>query len=203
MSLISIQNMSFYYEGSYDYIFKDVSFQFDTSFRSALIGRNGRGKTTFLKLLMGEYVYQGKIIIQEECSYFPYDVLYPYQKTIDVCLQIEPDMEIWQLEKELSLLAMDSQDILYRSFESLSFGEQTKVLLAILFLKKNTFLLIDEPTNHLDQEARKCVSQYLKRQKGFLLVSHDRYFIDECCDHVIAMEKTKIECLQGNFSSWY
>ena len=67
MSLIQVKNLKFCYEGSYQYIFDDVSFQFDSCYKSALIGRNGRGKTTFLKLLMGEYEYQGTIIKSEEC----------------------------------------------------------------------------------------------------------------------------------------
>ena len=62
MALIQVKNLSFCYDGSYEYIFDDVSFVFDSSFKTALIGRNARGKTTFLKLLMGEYEYHGEII---------------------------------------------------------------------------------------------------------------------------------------------
>lgn len=87
--------------------------------------------------------------------------------------------------------------------ETLSHGEQTKVLLAILFLKEHSFLLIDEPTNHLDQDSRLKIGEYLKRQKGFLLVSHDRYFIDSCCDHVMVINPQSIDVVNGNFSSWY
>lgn len=202
MSLIQVKNLKFCYEGSYQYIFDDVSFQFDSCYKSALIGRNGRGKTTFLKLLMGEYEYQGTIIKSEECVYFPYHVKDTSCWTIDVCYEIEPLLQQWQLEKELRYLDINL-DVLYRPFETLSQGEQTKILLAVLFLKEYSFLLIDEPTNHLDQESREIVAQYLKRQKGFLLVSHDRYFIDQCCDHIIAIEPTTIEVVQGNFSSWY
>lgn len=201
MSLIQVQHLSFYYDGSYDYIFDDVSFSFDSSFKTALIGRNARGKTTFLKLLMKEYKYQGEITISEKCQYFPYQVKDIQQNTLDVCLKIEASIEQWQLERELNLLQVDL-NVLYRPFHTLSQGEQTKVLLAILFLKENSFLLIDEPTNHLDQYSREIVAKYLRRQKGFLLVSHDRYFIDQCCDHIIAINKTTIDVVSGNFSSW-
>ena len=61
MSLIQVSNLTFAYEGSYDNIFENVSFQIDTDWKLGFTGRNGRGKTTFLKLLMGEYEYQGKI----------------------------------------------------------------------------------------------------------------------------------------------
>ena len=90
-----------------------------------------------------------------------------------------------------------------RPFNTLSKGEQTKILLAILFLKDNNFLLIDEPTNHLDTNARKSVSNYLKRKKGFILVSHDRSFLDECVDHILSINRNDIQIEKGNFSSWY
>lgn len=203
MALIQIEHLSFCYEGSYDFIFEDVSFQFDTSFKTALIGRNARGKTTFLKLLMGEYEYQGTILLNEACEYFPYHVKDKHIYTLDLCYEIAPDHEQWQFNKELRLLGIDSEDVFYRPFDTLSQGEQTKILLALLFLKKHTFLLIDEPTNHLDQYSREIVARYLKRQRGFLLVSHDRHFIDMCCDHIIAINPTTIEVMNGNFSTWY
>lgn len=203
MSLIQVQHLTFGYEGSYELIFDDVSLTLDTSFKTALIGRNARGKTTFLKLMMKEYEYQGQIIMSEDCCYFPYEVSDETMLTIDICYEIYPLLQQWELEKELHLLDLEGLDIFYRPFMTLSYGERTKVLLALLFLKKHSFLLIDEPTNHLDQKSRQIVAQYLKKQNGFLLVSHDRYFIDQCCDHIMAINPTTIEVVQGNFSSWY
>ena len=123
------------------------------------------------------------------------------QNTLDVIRGINPDYEHWRLQKELSLLEL-ADDVLYRPFETLSKGEQTKVLLAALFLRDNHFLLIDEPTDHLDLKARKIVSDYLKSKKGFILVSHDRAFLDNCIDHILSINKTNIEIQRGNFSSW-
>ena len=94
-------------------------------------------------------------------------------------------------------------DVLYRPFFTLSNGEQTKVLLAALFLVSNSFLLIDEPTNHLDENARKIVGDYLCRKKGFILVSHDRKLLDTCTDHILSVNKTNIEVRKGNFSTWF
>lgn len=94
------------------------------------------------------------------------------------------------------------QDFLYRPFKSLSSGEQSKVLLAALFLRENNFLLIDEPTNHLDMQARTVVSSYLQKQKGFVLVSHDRNFLDNCVNHILTINKANIEVQKGKFSSW-
>lgn len=202
MSLIYIKDLSFQYEQSADMIFQHLTFHFDTEWKTALVGRNARGKTTLLKIILGEYTYQGFIVKKEECIYFPYQVKDMSLWVIDICQEIAPEIELWRLKKEFYCLGM-KDDIFYRSFHTLSQGEQTKVLLAVLFLKDHTFLLIDEPTNHLDQKTRQLVAQYLSRQKGFLLVSHDRQFIDMCCDHVIAFNPQSIDVVKGNFSSWY
>lgn len=202
MSLISVTNLTFAYEGSYDNIFENVSFQLDTNWKLGFTGRNGRGKTTFLQLLLGKYPYSGRISASVAFAYFPYEVADPSQNTMDVLESICPDLPYWQIAKELAALEVD-EEILYRPFMTLSKGEQTKVLLAVLFLKENSFLLIDEPTNHLDMHGRSAVSRYLRTKKGFLLVSHDRAFLDDCIDHILSINKTNIEVQKGNFSSWF
>ena len=160
MSLINIQNLTFAYDGSYDNVFENVSFQIDTDWKLGFTGRNGRGKTTFLNLLLGKYSYSGTISASVNFEYFPYNVAEKSVNTIDIVEQIYPDYEYWQIVKELNLLQVD-EEVLYRPFETLSNGQQTKVLLAVMFLKENSFLLIDEPTNHLDLQAREIVSRYL------------------------------------------
>lgn len=202
MSLINVTNLTFGYDSSYDNIFENVSFQIDTDWKLGFTGRNGRGKTTFLNLLLGKYEYSGNISANISFEYFPFDVLDKEKNTLDVVSDIFPDYLHWKLMRELSLLQV-SEDVIYRPFDSLSNGEQTKVLLATLFLKENSFLLIDEPTNHLDMKARKVVSDYLNNKSGFILVSHDRSFLDNCVDHVLSINKTSIEIQKGNFSSWW
>ena len=202
MSLINVTNLTFSYEGSYDNIFESVSFRIDTDWKLGFTGRNGRGKTTFLNLLDGKYEYSGSISADVTFEYFPYEVQEQSNFTIEIIKEISPNTMEWEIEKELSLLDMD-YDTLYRQFYTLSKGEQTKALLAAMFLKENSFLLIDEPTNHLDAEARQKLSSYLKRKKGFILISHDRSFLDNCVDHILSMNKTNIEIQKGNFSSWW
>ena len=92
---------------------------------------------------------------------------------------------------------------MYRPFGTLSFGERTKIMLAVLFSGENDFLLIDEPTNHLDKEAREVVGKFLQTKKGFILVSHDRDVLDSCIDHVLVLNRTSIEVQAGNFSCWW
>lgn len=202
MSLIQINNLNFTYEGSFDPVFENVTFQIDTNWKLGFIGRNGKGKTTFLKLLMHEYEYSGSITASVDFEYFPFPIEDPSLMTYEILENVNPMMEQWELIRELNLLDTDPE-ILYRPFRTLSFGEQTKSLLSALFLKEHAFLLIDEPTNHLDVRAREKVADYLARKKGFILVSHDRDFIDRCADHVLVLNRQSIEVRKGNFSSWY
>lgn len=199
--MIKADNLTFSYPGSGDNIFEKVSFQIDTDWKLGFVGRNGRGKTTFLKLLLGKYEYSGKIISSVQFDYFPYEVPDKSEMTENILHGICPLAEDWELIRELSLLEVDT-DVLYRPFETLSNGEQTKTLLAALFLNEGHFLLIDEPTNHLDISAREIVSAYLQKKKSFILVSHDRSFLDGCTDHILSLNRANIEVQSGNFSSW-
>ena len=201
MSMIKVENLTFSYPSSMDTIFENVCFQIDTSWKLGFVGRNGRGKTTFLNLLLGKYEYSGKIISSVQFDYFPYSVEDKTMLTMEVLQNVCPLAEEWEIMRELSLLDVDA-GVLYRAFETLSNGEQTKALLAALFLNEGHFLLIDEPTNHLDTRARTHVANYLKKKKGFILVSHDRRFLDECVDHILSLNRANIEVQSGNFSSW-
>ena len=202
MSIIQVTNLTFCYEGSYDNIFENVSFQIDTDWRLGLTGRNGRGKTTLLRLLQGQYPYQGTIQASVGFDYFPYAVPDAAQCPIDLLARICPEVPQWRFLRELAALEV-AEDALYRPFDTLSGGEQSKLLLAMLFSRENRFLLIDEPTNHLDQTGRALVSRYLSGKQGFLLVSHDRAFLDGCVDHIMAINRNSIDIQRGNFSSWY
>ena len=202
MSLISVAGLTFAYEGSYDNIFENVSFQIDTDWKLGFTGRNGRGKTTFLNLLLGKYEYRGSITASVSFSYFPYHVEDLGILAIDAVEAMHPDYEYWRVAREMAKLQLDDA-VLYRPYRTLSNGEQTKLQLAVLFSKENHFLLIDEPTNHLDIRGRELVSKYLSSKKGFILVSHDRAFLDGCVDHILSINKSDIQICKGNFSAWW
>lgn len=237
MSQIYIKDLTFSYDSTYHNIFEHASFQIDTDWKLGFIGRNGRGKTTFLNLLLGKFKYAGTIDTRIEFDYFPFtdwdnggitgelmkDEIAPYRLWENKLKKLEREGENGDLEeygsllelfiqqdgyiidglieKEVGKLGMD-KEILSRPFAELSNGEQTKSMLAALFLKKNRFLLIDEPTNHLDLEGRHVIGEYLKGKKGFILVSHDRALLDQVVDHVLSINKTSIEVQKGNYSSW-
>ncbi|HBN57325.1 MAG TPA: Lsa family ABC-F type ribosomal protection protein [Lachnospiraceae bacterium] len=204
MSQIDVNNLTFYYEGSFDNIFENVSFSVDTDWKLGLIGRNGKGKTTFLNLLLGKYEYNGNIRASTHFDYFPYLIpeSHMQKKAADFLEELKPGCEFWRVLCELNDLELDAE-VLCRPFGTLSHGERTKVMLAVLFSGENDFLLIDEPTNHLDQASRETVKAYLGSKKGFILVSHDRDLLDACIDHVLVLNRQTIEVQSGNFSSWW
>ena len=204
MAQINVTNLTFYYEGSFDNIFENVSFSIDTNWKLGFIGRNGKGKTTFLNLLLGKYEYEGSISTSMVFDYFPYQISQENFKQCgaDFLEELKPGCELWRVICELDKLKVDAE-VLYRPFGTLSHGERTKVMLAVLFSGENDFLLIDEPTNHLDGDSREVVKEYLAQKKGFILVSHDRDLLDACIDHVLVLNRHSIEVQSGNFSSWW
>ena len=148
MSQIRVNNLTFGYEGSFDNVFENVSFSIDTNWKLGFIGRNGKGKTTFLNLLLGKYTFEGSINTSTRFDYFPYKIT-ENQREMSVAefmQELKSDCEIWRVICELGELS-ESAEILYRPYCTLSPGERTKALLAILFSGENEFLLIDEQTN--------------------------------------------------------
>ena len=188
MPMITIKDLKFGYDGSENNLFEDVNVTLDTSWKLALAGRNGRGKTTFFKLLRGELQYAGSI------TGVPPTVCFPMEEF--------PDNEEWRVRKELNLLGTDP-DIMWRPLETLSGGERTKLMLANLFASDGIYPLIDEPTNHLDRQGRSKVAEYLSQKEGFIMISHDRAFLDSCTDHTLVITKTGIELVNATFSVWW
>ena len=238
MALISFQNISFHYDSPYQEIFDSVSFTLDASWKTGVVGRNGRGKTTLLKLLTGGLEpVKGKITALPESVYFPFSVNNPELTALEAARNAVEDFSLWEEEMARLLSISDEKSLerygelekryndaggytvrekLLADFEALglspetaekpfrvlSGGEKTKCLIAALFRKNNAFPLLDEPTNHLDMEGREILGEYLQKQKGFLVISHDRHFLDLCTDHILGLEKNSITVTKGNFSVW-
>ena len=102
MSLINISNLTFGYEGSLENVFENVSFNIDTNWKIGLIGRNGKGKTTFLKLLLGKYEYKGSISKNVLFDYFPFEVENKNRMAIEIVNEIAPRVEDWEIIKEIN-----------------------------------------------------------------------------------------------------
>lgn len=200
MAYISLDRITFAYPGSYDNVFTNLDLHWDSSWRLGLVGRNGRGKTTLLRLLRGEFACQGRIQSPAAFVSFPQDIPDPSLSVGELARALAGDDD-WQAKRELFNLGL-SDAIWDQPFSLLSGGEQTKVQLALLFAKGGVYPLIDEPTNHLDLAGRRLVGEYLAQQSGFLLVSHDRALLDRCTDHIVALERSKVRITKGNFSQW-
>lgn len=245
MSTIICRHLAFGYPGAEGDIFENLDLVIDTQWRSALVGRNGRGKTTLLRLIQGELEPdRGAIERSQPTAYFPRAVVDPDEAVRNVVKDAVGPFRKWDAEMD-DLLADGSEDALTaygevldayqeaggyaveagieaelaalgigetywkRPFSSLSGGEQTRCLLASLFVPggssgpdASTFALIDEPTNHLDRDGRRLLAEYLRAKAGFLLVSHDRAFLDACCDHVVALNRDTVEVERTSFSAW-
>nr|WP_079525946.1 ABC-F type ribosomal protection protein [Solibacillus isronensis] len=195
---IEMKNVSFSYDLLEEPLFKNINMTIDNTWKLGLIGRNGRGKTTLLHLLQNKLPYNGTVTSDEGFHYFPLAIREPKVSTYYAIDEVMP-VELWKLERECQLLSLDPS-LIWMPFEQLSGGEQTKVMLAAVFCEDNRFLLLDEPTNHLDMKGRSIVANYLKKKKGFIVVSHDRQFIDEVVTHILAIEKSQLSLYKGNFS---
>ena len=203
MGTIQIKNVSFKYHQMTTDIFKDLNLQIDSSWKLGLIGRNGRGKTTLMKLLLGQLTYQGQIISDLNFNYYPQTVSDRSQTTLEVIQSLTDleDYDFWKIEMEMEQLQL-SEEVLQQAFGTLSPGEQTKVLLATLFVDEAGFQLLDEPTNHLDIAGRKVVADYLQNKKGFIVISHDKTFLNQIIDHVISINRNDVTVYKGNFDTW-
>jgi lincosamide and streptogramin A transport system ATP-binding/permease protein len=201
MSNIVINNLTFGWDGSAENVFENVSARLDTDWKLGIIGRNGRGKTTLLKLLAGELPHSGSIIAPINFYYFPYKIIDSRASALDIIDAAFPNYEFWELCREMNLLGVP-EEVLFRPFETLSPGERTKTLIASLFLDSGNFALLDEPTDHLDADGKRAVAEYLKSKKGFIIVSHDRALLDDVCDHIASIGKSGIEIISGNYSTF-
>lgn len=202
MALIDIRDLTFAYPGSYDNVFEHLSLQLDTHWRLGLVGRNGRGKTTLLRLLQRQYEYDGAISVPVPLDCFPSPVSAPERDTLTILEEQEPGLELWRIYKELDMLEVDA-GVLFRPYSSLSGGEQVKVLLAALFLREGAFLLLDEPTNHLDLDTKEALDKALGEFPGtILMVSHDRYLLSKVPTKIAEMTPAGMTIYQGGYAAY-
>lgn len=236
MTNIILRKLSFSYPG-HD-VFADLDLLIDTRWRTGLVGRNGRGKTTLLRLLNEQLLPVSGTI--EQCPptyYFPFlpanpehtafdvikDAAGPYrslERSMEAALDDGSDRALanygelqtefqardgyaieGRIHQELDALKV-TVSMRTQTFSTLSPGEQTRCLLAALFAQQDKLALIDEPTNHLDLVGRALVADYLSTKDGFVLVSHDRAFLDAAVDHIVALNPDDIEVQQSDYSTW-
>jgi len=200
--VLSIENGYFGY--GHHPLLKDINFNLYRGDKVGFIGRNGSGKTTFLKTALGELEsIEGDVKIgpKVDVAYFDQELRELDEKNtvINELWQLDPMTEAGAMRSFLARFGFRGEDC-FKLVRFLSGGEKTKLALAKIMYNPANFLLFDEPTNHLDIDARQALEDALKRYDGaFLIVSHDRYFLNQIADKILAVEDDTLKTYPGNY----
>lgn len=207
MNLINIENITKYYTDTP--LFEQVSFTVDESEKIGIIGINGTGKTTLLKMLVGmEEPDRGTITRANNIvvRYLPQTP--DFQRDITV---LEAVMEGNRTHENEWSLESDAKTMLQKlgisdygmKVDTMSGGQRKRVALASTLLSKADILVLDEPTNHLDSAMADWLEEYLKSYRGALvMVTHDRYFLDSVSNRIVEIDKAKIYSYQTNYTGF-
>ncbi|MBQ7018409.1 MAG: ATP-binding cassette domain-containing protein [Bacteroidales bacterium] len=200
-SFLQVENVSKSYGPKV--LFQNINMNINEGDKMALIAPNGTGKTSLLRILAGVESSDGegkiKFLKDIRIAFLAQDNVYDGNRTIwDVVSSESSDSAKHEVEEILySLKLTDPQ----QHIRDLSGGEIKRVALACMFVKKPDFLVMDEPTNHLDLETIEYLEEYFARQRcTLLMVTHDRYFLDRVCNHIIEMADGTLYHYDGNYS---
>ncbi|GIP64457.1 multidrug ABC transporter ATP-binding protein [Virgibacillus pantothenticus] len=202
--VLKINDLSFRYPGETDYLFQHVHLQINRGERIALVGPNGIGKTTLLKMVTGQLKStQGTIQLGTNVQIGYYD-----QEQANLHSSKTVLMELWDdypttNEKDIRTVLgnfLFSGDDVLKTVNALSGGEKARLALAKLMMQKANLLILDEPTNHLDIDSKEVLEAALIDFPGTILfVSHDRYFINKIADQVAELQKLKTTIYLGDY----
>lgn len=185
-------------------IFKNAQLHIKKGEKVFILGPNGCGKTTLLKILMGIYApSSGEYKIGSNIFIGYYDQIQEnldMNKTVfDEVYDEYPNMSVTEIRNALAVFLFRGEDV-FKEIKKLSGGERARVELVKLMLKTANFLVMDEPTNHLDIDSREALENALSDYDGtMLMVSHDRYFINKLADRIIYMTEDGLESYNGGY----
>lgn len=188
-------------------LFRHVDLHIKKGEKVFLLGPNGCGKTTFLKILLGLYPpVTGEFKIGANIHIGYYDQIQENldqeKNVIDEVWDTYPQMTQTEIRNALAVFLFRGEDV-FKEIKKLSGGERARVELVKLILKKVNFLIMDEPTNHLDIESREALEGALAGYDGtMLMVSHDRYFMNRLADRILYLTPHGIESYQGNYDDF-
>ncbi len=201
-SVLRVEDLAFAY--GHRVLFSDVEFEIERGDKVALIGRNGTGKTTLIRALMGELDgVNGQIALGRnvDVEYFDQDLamLNPDETVLDTVWNIQPQWDAFRLRSHLARFLFFGEDV-FKQVRMLSGGEKKKLALAWLLALPANFLILDEPTNHLDLGSREVLEEALREFDGtVLVVSHDRFFLDSVATRVLALQNTRVIDFRGRY----
>lgn len=204
--MIRVQNLSFSYADKP--LLDQVSFTVGTNQKVGLVGQNGAGKTTVLKLLTQQEQYsEGKIEVQGQIGYVPQEIKYDKNMEESKTVRDYIDTSHQKLDHELQtvLRNLEMNVDIHKPAQNLSGGQKTKLALARALLQEPDILLLDEPTNFMDIGGKKWVMHFLSRYpKTLLLISHDLKLMDKAIDKVLYFnaQMKKIEEYTGNYTKF-
>lgn len=186
-------------------LFSDINLDIKRGEHVAIIGDNGTGKTTMLKILMGMEQPDscGSIKFGTNVFVAYYDqehqVLHPEKTLFEEIQDTYPDMNNTQVRNVLAAFLFTDDDV-FKQIKNLSGGERGRVSLARLMLSDANFLLLDEPTNHLDIDSKEILENAINNFEGTILyVSHDRYFINTTATRILNLTQQQIVSYTGNY----
>ena len=200
--VLTVDNLTKGFDGTV--LFDNISFQIKRGERVALIGSNGTGKTTILKLIKGIIpADSGSIYLGAKVNIGYYDqehhVLDPDKTIFDEIRDAYPDLNNTQIRNTLAAFLFTNEDV-FKYIKDLSGGERGRVSLAKLMLSNANFLILDEPTNHLDITSKEILENALNSYTGTVLfVSHDRYFINSTATRIIELANKTVVNYIGNY----
>ncbi len=190
-----------------NHLFEHVSFDLRRGQRAAIIGKNGTGKTTLLKILCQELPPDrgsARFGTNVEIGYYDqeHNVLHDDKTIFDEIHDDYPDLNNTKIRNVLAAFLFTGDDV-YKKISLLSGGEKGRVSLAKLMLSKANLLLLDEPTNHLDIESKEILEEALNNYTGTVLfVSHDRYFIQKTATKILDLTGNALLSYDGDYA-WY
>ncbi len=191
--VLSIKNLSKTFDGRT--LFSDVELEMGGGERVALLGDNGTGKTTFLKMLLGEETGEGKIKFgpSVKWAYLPQVIHFDHpERTLLDTMLYEKNCSVQTARDRLGAFLFEGDDV-YKTVGKLSGGEQSRLRLCMLMDESINLLILDEPTNHLDVASREWVEDALEEYEGALIfVSHDRYFVNKFATRIWELENGHI-----------
>lgn len=214
--MIQLQNVTLFFGNQA--VFNDITCTINPKFRLGLIGRNGSGKSTLLQAIAGiGELDSGEIITDGlKIAYLPQDIVMLSKKSVlEEALsdhesehgsfdEIDEDIALRTVEAKKTLMGLGfSQEQMDASVAHLSTGWKMRLVLAKLLLQKADFYLFDEPTNHLDIFAQEWFLEFLRHAPfGFVLVCHERAFLNKACSHILELERGKATLFKGSYEAY-